>query len=88
MASPIVACNISFDDDIFALTLQLEEVEAQLERQTGKWREDSPPDFALAFVDFESEMKKAIQLVEGLAACSQHCPSCRPRCRSASTSKH
>jgi len=62
----MMACAIPFDDDIYALNLQLEEIEAQRERQTGKWREDSPPDYALAFLDFETELKKAIQLVEDL----------------------
>jgi hypothetical protein len=55
-----------FDDESFALQLQLEEIEAQRELQSGKWTEDSPPDFALAFDDFETELKKALLLVEDL----------------------
>ncbi|TVY20532.1 ATP-dependent RNA helicase DEAH12-like protein [Lachnellula arida] len=57
---------LQFDDQSFALQLQLEEIEAQRELQSGKWREDSPPDFALAFDDFEVELKKAIVLIEDL----------------------
>jgi len=36
------------------------------ELQSGKWTADSPPDFALAFDDFEAELKKALLLVEDL----------------------
>jgi hypothetical protein len=57
---------LQFDDESLALQLQLEEIAAQRELQTGKWREDSPPDFALAFDDFEAELKQAITLVEDL----------------------
>ncbi|TVY52928.1 hypothetical protein LCER1_G007071 [Lachnellula cervina] len=57
---------LQFDDQSFALQLQLEEIEAQRELQSGKWREDSPPDFALALDNFEAELKKAIVLVEDL----------------------
>ncbi|XMA12701.1 hypothetical protein WAI453_005492 [Rhynchosporium graminicola] len=45
-----------YDDESFALQLQLEEIEAQRESQTGKWAENNPPDFALAFDDFENEL--------------------------------
>ncbi|MCJ1460912.1 hypothetical protein MMC28_011294 [Mycoblastus sanguinarius] len=55
-----------FDDESFALQLQLEENEAQRELQSGKWTEDRPPDFVLAFDDFHAELKKAILLVEDL----------------------
>ncbi|PMD54127.1 uncharacterized protein K444DRAFT_699845 [Hyaloscypha bicolor E] len=55
---------LQFDDESFALQLQLEEIEAQRELQSGKWTEDSPPDFALAFDTFETELKKALLLVE------------------------
>ena len=57
---------LQFDDESFALQLQLEEIEAQRELQSGKWTEDSPPDFAVAFDDFEAELKKALLLVEDL----------------------
>ena len=57
---------LQLDDQSFALQLQLEEIEAQRELQSGKWAEDSPPDFALAFDDFEADLKKAIVLVEDL----------------------
>ena len=57
---------LQLDDQSFALQLQCEEIEAQRELQSGKWTEDSPPDFALAFDDFEAELKKAITLVEDL----------------------
>ena len=55
-----------FDDESFALQLQLEENEAQRELQSGKWTEDRPPDFALAFDDFHAELTKAISLVQDL----------------------
>jgi hypothetical protein len=57
---------LQLDDQSFALQLQLEEIKAQCELQSGKWREDSPLDYALAFNDFEDELKKAIDLVEDL----------------------
>lgn len=57
---------LQFDDEKYALQLQLEEIEAQREFQTGKWPEDSPPDFVLAFDNFEAELRKAIVLVEDL----------------------
>ena len=57
---------LQFDDESFALQLQLEENEAQRELQSGKWAEDRPPDFVLAFDDFHAELKKAILLVEDL----------------------
>ena len=55
-----------FDDESFALQLQLQETEAQRELQSGKWPEDRPPDSVLAFDDFQAELKKAILLVEDL----------------------
>ena len=57
---------LQLDDQSFALQLQREEIEAQRELQTGKWNEDTPPDYALAFDAFEAELKKAIVLVEDL----------------------
>ena len=45
--------SLQIDDQSLALRLQLEEIEAQRELQSGKWTQDSPPDFALAFDDFE-----------------------------------
>ncbi|KAM3064618.1 hypothetical protein ACMFMF_011894, partial [Clarireedia jacksonii] len=50
----------------FALKLQLQEVKAHRGLQSGKWTEHSPPDFALAFDDFEAELKRTIVLVEDL----------------------
>ena len=55
-----------FDDESFALQLQLQENEAQRELRSGKWPEDRPPDSVLAFDDFHAELKKAILLVEDL----------------------
>ena len=57
---------LQLDDQSFALQLQLEEINAQRELQTGKWAEDSPPDFVMAFDDFEAELKKLTALVEDL----------------------
>lgn len=57
---------LQFDDNSFALQLQLEEIEALREVQTGKWTEGRPPDFVVAFDDFHAELKKAILLIEDL----------------------
>ncbi|TAQ85234.1 hypothetical protein B7494_g6438 [Chlorociboria aeruginascens] len=57
---------LQIDDESLALALQLEEIEAQRELQSGKWTEDNPPDYVLAFDDFEAEMKKAIFMIEDL----------------------
>ncbi len=51
------------DDQNFALQIQLEEIHAQCEGQHGKWHEDSPPDFVLAFHSFEDELQKCIDIV-------------------------
>ena len=56
----------TFDDESYAIQLQLEENEAQRERQAGKWNEDRPPDFTVACDDFHAELKKALSLVEDL----------------------
>jgi hypothetical protein len=64
---------LQFDDERFALQLQLEEIQAQRKLQSGKWTEDSPPDFALAFDDFETELKKAASSSQGPEVCLQHC---------------
>lgn len=55
---------LEFDDQSFALQLQLDEIEAQRELRSGKWTEDNPPDYVVAFDDFEAELKKVIALVE------------------------
>ncbi len=63
----IMACAdplLQLDDQSFALQLQLQELDDQRERQTGKWTEDNPPDFALAFDDFHAELMKLASLVE------------------------
>lgn len=57
---------LQFDNESFALALQLEEIEAQRELQSGKWTENNPPDFALAFNDFETQLKKMIFEIEDL----------------------
>ena len=57
---------LQLDEESFALQLQLEENEAQRELHSGKWAEDRPPDFVLAFDDFHAELKKTILLVEDL----------------------
>jgi hypothetical protein len=54
------------DDESFALQLQIEEIEYQRERQTGKWTEGNPPDFSLAFDAFEAELKWACSLVDDM----------------------
>ena len=61
-----MACADQFDDESFALQLQLQEIETQRELQSGKWPEDRPPDFVLASNDFHAELEKAILLVEDL----------------------
>jgi len=69
ITASVMACAdpiLQLDDQSFALQLQCEEIEAQRELQSGKWAEDSPPDYALAFDDFEAKLKKATILVEDL----------------------
>ena len=64
-----MACADPFpqlDDLGFALQLQREEIEAQRKLQSGKWTEGCPPDYVLAFDDFEAELKKATILVGDL----------------------
>lgn len=48
------------NDEILALKLQLEEIDVQRETQSGKWPENSPPDFELAVRDFETELRKGL----------------------------
>ncbi|KAI9047423.1 hypothetical protein LZ554_008867 [Drepanopeziza brunnea f. sp. 'monogermtubi'] len=57
---------LQLDDESFALQLQLEEIEAQRELQSGKWTEGNPPDFSVAFDNFEAELKKTLLLLEDL----------------------
>ncbi|KAJ5051030.1 uncharacterized protein L3040_002895 [Drepanopeziza brunnea f. sp. 'multigermtubi'] len=57
---------LQLEHEGFALQLQLEEIEAQRELQSGKWTEDNPPDFSVAFDNFEAELKKALLIVEDL----------------------
>ncbi|KAG4431577.1 hypothetical protein IFR05_012941 [Cadophora sp. M221] len=48
------------------LTLQLEEIEAQRELQSGKWLDENAPDYVLEFDDFEAELRKAMLMIEDL----------------------
>ncbi|EHL00676.1 hypothetical protein M7I_3420 [Glarea lozoyensis 74030] len=57
---------LQLDDESLALKLQIEEVEAQRERQTGKWAEGNPPDHALAFDNYEAELKTLATRVEDM----------------------
>ncbi|KAK0117546.1 hypothetical protein ONS95_011884 [Cadophora gregata] len=61
-----VESAVMFDSECVALALQLEEIEAQRELQSGKWPEDNPPDFVLAFDNFEAEMRNMLFLIEDL----------------------
>ncbi|KAL9575856.1 hypothetical protein ACKAV7_000019 [Fusarium commune] len=61
-----MACTdnyIHLDDCSYALQLKLEEIEAQHQRHSGKWLEDNPLDFALAFDGFEHEVNEAILVI-------------------------
>lgn len=64
MASADISTNLA--DEAFALQLQLDEIQAQRERQTGKWPESSPPDILLAFAEFEGELKRVIAFSKDL----------------------
>jgi hypothetical protein len=66
MESPAFADQSVLDNDIIAFNLQLEEIQTQQELHTGKWREDHPPDFAVAFADFAQEVRNALQIVEDI----------------------
>lgn len=59
-----VAPFSQFTDESFALQLQLEEIEAQRELQTGKWAEYSPPGYVAAYDDWETELQRATMLLE------------------------
>ena len=50
----------------FALQFQLQEIEAERSLRSGKWPEDSPPDYTLAFDAFEAELKTALAVVQDL----------------------
>lgn len=63
----MMVCAISaldLDDRSFALQLQLEEMCTVRDIQVGKWVEDSPPDFVLAFTSFENEIREAMVLAK------------------------
>lgn len=60
------APSSTMDDESYALQLQLEEIEAQREHQTGKRSENQPPDSTVAFDEFDAELKKALTLFEDL----------------------
>ncbi|KAI0997992.1 hypothetical protein K3495_g10199 [Podosphaera aphanis] len=64
MESSATTPKLPFDDDIFALSLQLEEIETQHLVRKGKWSETSPPDTVVALLDFEKELVNAIQRIE------------------------
>ncbi|KAK0386748.1 hypothetical protein NLU13_6584 [Sarocladium strictum] len=64
-----MACTdqlILLDDHQFALQLQLQEIDTQRQSHSGKWAEGSPPDYELAFENFEAEVNKAIRLVQDI----------------------
>lgn len=64
-----MACTdqpILLHDHQFALELQLQDIETQRQSHSGKWAEGSPPDYALAFEDFEAEVNKAILLIQDI----------------------
>lgn len=48
------------DDDIYAIIHQLKEIESQRSTQPGKYADHRPPDYALTFLDFEAELKHAL----------------------------
>ena len=54
------------DNQSLALKLQLEDLEAHRTFQSGKWTEDNPPDFAVAFDIFATDLKEAIAAVDDL----------------------
>jgi hypothetical protein len=58
--------HILLNDHQFALQLQLQEIETQRQSYSGKWVEGSPPDYALAFENFEVEVNKAILLIQDI----------------------
>ena len=57
---------LQLDDQSFALQLQLEKIETQRELQFDKWVKNNSSNFALAFDDFEIDLKKTIVLIENL----------------------
>lgn len=51
---------VSFDDEMMALALQLEEINCQPTVQKGKYKSDSPSDTELAFSTFRKELQMQI----------------------------
>ncbi|TID25008.1 hypothetical protein E2P81_ATG04113 [Venturia nashicola] len=57
---------ITFDDEMMALALQLEEIDNQSTVQKGKYNVDSPPDTELAFAAFQKEIQMSMQILSDL----------------------
>jgi len=57
---------VSFDDEMMALALQLEEINCQPTVQKGKYKADNPPDMELAFATFQKEVQMHMQFLNDL----------------------
>ncbi|KAE9981340.1 hypothetical protein EG327_006245 [Venturia inaequalis] len=57
---------VSFDDEMMAFALQLEEINNQSTIQKGKYKVDNPPDMELAFSTFQKEVQMHIQFLNDL----------------------
>lgn len=64
--SPAVVPANSLDDDIFALTLQLEELTGGDSCDTGKYREGEPPDATLALKEYQIEVAMCLGILTDL----------------------
>lgn len=56
----------SLDDEIVALTLQLDEINCQPSLNKGKYKADEPPDMELAFSAFQQEIQMYMQFLNDL----------------------
>lgn len=57
---------VSFDDEMMALALQLEEINCQPTVQKGKYKVGNPPDMELAFATFQKEVQMHMQFLNDL----------------------
>lgn len=64
--TPSVDSTNSSNDEIVALTLQLEELRSEDDRQKGKYREGEPPDATRALLEYQREVATCLQILTDL----------------------
>ena len=66
ISQPDIVLNTSFDDEIAALALQLEEINCRDENSKGKNRADESPDIDLTVSAYQSDVQAHIQFLHDL----------------------